>query len=89
MYAWVRWAQEPQKAVSDQGTEFRAAFADYLSKIGISLRLAPTEAPWQNALPDRHGGVVGEIVRMLVEEFPLEGQEDMELACQAATLAKN
>ena len=53
------------------------------------MRLSPTEAPWQNSLAERHGSVFGEIFRMMVEEFSLEGELDIDLACQAATLAKN
>eukprot|EP00971_Amphidinium_carterae_P204849 4065381-Amphidinium_carterae.1 len=47
------------------------------------------EAPWINALCERHGAVVGEVLRITTDICQLEGYQDMKLGATFACKAKN
>ena len=44
---WVRWAGLPEKMVVDRGGEFQGQFGQMADSMGISVRVIPTESPWQ------------------------------------------
>ena len=59
------------------------------ARTGITLRVIPTEAPWQIGAVESHGAVIASIVNVLVDEFSIEGPDDMDLVFTTAALAKN
>ena len=67
------WAPPPEQIVFDAGTELRGTFKGMSELLGSDMKCAPTESPWQNALVERHGGVLGDIVAMIVMETATDG----------------
>eukprot|EP00971_Amphidinium_carterae_P043382 853894-Amphidinium_carterae.2 len=54
------------------------------------LKAAPLEAPWVVGLAERHGGVLGEMLRINVETMCLAGASDRESGARfSASVAKN
>ena len=86
---WVLWAGPPKTIVSDLGTSFRTAFQMMVERYGASSRTAPIESPWQIGMVERHGGVIGEIIAMIVHSSNVVGKKEMILTSIAATAAKN
>ena len=86
---WVLWAGPPKTIVCDLGTSFRTAFQMMVERYGASSRTAPIESPWQIGMVERHGGVIGEIIAMIVHSSNVVGKKEMILTSIAATAAKN
>ncbi|CAK0857899.1 unnamed protein product, partial [Prorocentrum cordatum] len=89
MTKWCAWAGVPIVCHSDNGSEFRKDFASYAESVGITMRVVPTESPWQHGLVERHGAVSNDIVRAIVDECTIQGPAEMELAIAAANICKN
>ena len=89
MKHWVGWAGAPTQIVHDQGGEFFKDFAAQMRRLGLNPRVTPTEAPWQNGMVERHGGVLGEILSVMVEQAQLTGEADMTMGGAMAAAAKN
>eukprot|EP00971_Amphidinium_carterae_P352846 6492750-Amphidinium_carterae.1 len=87
--AWMVWAGPPELILHDMGTEFSGAFEESLSRCGTHLKAAPLEAPWVVGLAERHGGVLGEILRITVETMCLAGSSDMKSGARFSAMAKN
>ena len=85
---WVLWAGPPKTIVSDLGTSFRTAFQMMVERHGASSRTAPIESSWQIGMVERHGGVIGEIIAMIVHSPNAVGKKGMTLTSIAATAAK-
>ena len=89
MTKWCNWAGVPLLCHSDNGSEFRKDFTSYAESVGITMRVVPTESPWQHGLVERHGAVSNDIIRAIVDECSVQGPAEMELAIVAANLCKN
>eukprot|EP00971_Amphidinium_carterae_P178240 3535643-Amphidinium_carterae.1 len=87
--AWMVWAGPPELILHDLGTEFSGAFEECMSRCGTHLKAAPLEAPWIVGLAERHGGVLGEILRITVETMHLSGVSDMKSGARFSAMAKN
>ena len=48
--SWFSWAGSPDHVVHDLGTEFSKHFTALIQRFGMTTRVAPAEAPWQNAM---------------------------------------
>ena len=86
---WVLWAGPPQTIVSDLGTSFRMASQMMVERYGASSRTAPIESPWQIGMVERHGGVIGDIIAMIIHSSNVVEKNEMILTSIAATAAKN
>ena len=86
---WVLWAGPPKMIVSNLGTSVRTAFIMMVERYGASRRTAPIESPWQIGTVERHGGVIGEVIAMIVHSSDIRGKKEMTLTSIAATAAKN
>ena len=86
---WVLWAGPPKTIVSDLGASFRTAFQMMVERYGASSCTAPIESPWQISMVERHGGVIREIVAIIVNSSNVVGKKEMTLTSIAATATKN
>ena len=86
---WISWAGCPESVLMDQGGEFEGEFQAVLTRFGIGPRVIATEAPWQNGMVERHGGVLGEILSLMVDQCQLRGPEDMAAGGHMAASSKN
>ena len=50
MRSWFSWGGPPDDLIHDLGTEFARHFAVLIQRFGMTTRVAPAEAPWQNAM---------------------------------------
>ena len=65
-WAWLNWAGVPEKIVTDKGREFYGDFQEVVNLLGSKFKMIPVEAPWQNGMVERHGGVMGDIIDSVV-----------------------
>lgn len=86
---WLRWAGSPRKVIHDQGGEFQGSFARLMDKLNTGSYVTGSEAGWQNGMVERHGGILKVIFRHIIEDVPVCGEDEVEMALIAATLAKN
>ena len=68
---------------------FAKHFSALIQRFGMTTRVAPAEAPWQNAMCERHGGVLAEIMAASIASAQAEGAAEMEICGFAAASAKN
>ena len=86
----MAFSKKPKKLVYDAGKEFcSATFRQVGELFGAELRPIPTESPWQNGIVERHGGVLADIVRAIVEEQTVAGWAEMYVTVRKAMQAKN
>ena len=78
--SWISWAGPPSLVVTDQGGEFAKHFEGMAQRVGAAMRVIPAEAPWQNAMAERHGTVLGEIMTAMVDACHTEGDREMAMA---------
>ena len=86
---WLSWAGPPGKAVADQGKESFGTFSELMRHLGTHFNLMALEAPWQNGMVERHGGVLGDIITATVMETSPVGIDQMKDVCMHAAMAKN
>ena len=86
---WVSQFGPPLHVVHDQGGEFEREFAQYLEDMSISADVTGSHAPWQLAVGERHGGLLGVAWQAAIVEHRAEGRADIKTALDAAVLAKN
>ena len=86
---WVVWAGPPKTLVTDMGTSFLAAFLTLAERYSATSKVVPTEAPWQVGMIERHGGVINDVISMIVTQSGAIGKTEMMLVMIASTAAKN
>ena len=78
---WLSWAGAPTKIVADQGREGFSDFTRCAKNLGAAFKMQGLEAPWQNGMVERHGGVLGDIIEAIVIETSPIGYEQMKDVC--------
>ena len=68
---------------------FFGTFQEMTADQGIEFTMIPTEAPWQQGMVERHGGVLGDIIVAMSEELAPRGLDDMRDVAFHACMAKN
>ncbi|CAE7399786.1 Ank3 [Symbiodinium necroappetens] len=69
MTSWVPLLGTPRQMIADQGREFVAAeFQDWCSAHSVLLWHAAVQAPWQNGLAERSGGVLKALLAAVVTD---------------------
>ena len=63
---WCAIAGPPEFMISDMGGEFQKELTTLAEVWGCRPKVGPAEAPWQNALAERHGAVLGDVARMAI-----------------------
>ena len=80
----------PRVLVADQGREFISwEFEQMCAEHSILLWHCAVQAPWQNGLCERGGGVLKVLLGALVKSHSVAGKCDMEEALQEAVTAYN
>ena len=68
----------PQMIVADQGREFISEeFADFCALRSVVLWHTAVQAPYQNGVAERSGGILKSIVASLVSDHAVSGREEM------------
>ncbi len=56
---WITHYGCPRTVIVDQGGEFQSYFTQMLEDLGLESKVSGAHAPWQNALAERHNGILG------------------------------
>ena len=89
MEIWISHYGPPKLIIADQGGEFQSHFLSFCEDYGIDVKMSGSHAPWQNALAERHGAILGEMWEAVVYEHQARGLKDCRLALMAVITAKN
>ena len=55
--AWINWAGPMSHLISDMRHEFEGELGEFMEQHGIRQYFTASEAPWQNGLVERDGGI--------------------------------
>ena len=86
---WISTFGAPLHLVHDQGPEFERDVVALLEDMSINTEVTGVQAPWQLAVGERHGGILGGLWRAVVHEHQCSDRESMKAALDAAVHAKN
>ena len=75
--------------MADQGKESFGICSELMRQLGTHFNLIALEAPWQNGMVERHGGVLGDIITVTVMETGAVGFDMMKDVCIHSAMAKN
>ncbi len=90
MKGWFIWAGAPKLLILDAATELNSEeFMRHLQKHNVCSRTCATDAHWQNARAERHGGILQVMLNKMDSEVEIRSYEDLEEALQFATQTKN
>ena len=88
MTSWVPLLGTPRQMIADQGREFVAA-EDWCSAHSVLLWHAAVQAPWQNGLAERSGGLLKALLAAVVTDKVVIGERGMRHAIAEAVAAYN
>ena len=87
---WFPIFGPPRVLVADQGKEFVSwAFERLCSENSTLLWHCAVQAPWQNGLCERAGGIIKAVLGAIIKSKSIQGSEEMNLALQEAVTAYN
>ena len=76
--------------VADQGKEFVSwAFERLCSEHSTLLWRSAVQAPWQNGLCERSGGILKAVLSAIAKSKSIQGSDEMNMALQEAVTAYN
>ena len=73
----------------DLGGEFGGEMTTLAEQWHFETKVGPTATPWQQAKIERHGTVLGDIIRLAVEEQAIDDVDEMKLNMHYASMVKN
>ena len=87
---WLPVFGAPRVLVADQGREFISLeFEQFCARRSIFLWHTAVQAPWQNGICERGGGILKTILSAVVASQSILGFDDMKLALSEAVMAYN
>ena len=87
---WIATFGPPRVMVVDQGREFVSwEMEEFAGSQSILLHHIAVQAPWQNGIAERSGGVLKALLAAIVTSQSVLGLEDMQVALAEATSAYN
>ena len=86
---WARWAGYPTMLTTDRGLHNRGSFSRGLQANGVILRQAALEAPEQIGRGERHGGILKGLLKAVIKQHHIVGNDQMKLAAVVAMEVKN
>jgi len=85
--SWFQPLGIPASITVDMGKEFTSAlFMDKMSYYDVAVHHIPVEAPWQNGLAERSGGVLKAVLRTTIRQTSALGMDDVVGGALTATL---
>ena len=63
--------------ISDMGSEFGRELGEFMEAHGIRQYFTASEAPWQNGLVERHGGIWKAAARKTIKDVGARGFVEM------------
>ena len=87
--SWIAWAGTPDYFIVDQGVHNRGKVAHLLTILGTTIRFTAARAPHQLGIGERHGGIIKQMLKRIIHERQLVGEEDISIACSESASVKN
>ena len=87
---WIRWAGLPAEISVDleRGLVSRE-FVDALSEAGVTVTPIAGQAHWQHGKIERHGSIVKDMMKRVISETGVVGEEQMDWVAVECTHVKN
>ena len=87
---WISWAGAPSNLSVDAATEFNnEEFNGFTQRFNIQCSSISPEAHWQMGKIERHGKFLQEMLAKIDAERPIGSYQDLQLALNQSTQAKN
>ena len=87
---WLPIFGAPRVLVADQGREFVSwEFEQLCAENSILLWHCAVQAPWQNGVCERGGGILKSILKAVIASQSVSGADEMDLALQEAVTSYN
>ena len=81
---WINWGGPMSYLISDMGGEFEGELGEFMEAHGIRQYFTASEAPWQNGLVERNGGI-----RKTIKDVGARGFVEMRKLASMVGWAKN
>ena len=86
---WINWAGPMSHLISDMGGEFEGELGKFMEAHGIRQYFTASEAPWQNGLVERNGGIWKAVARKTIKDVGARGFVEMRRFASMVNWAKN
>ena len=86
---WINWAGPMRHLISDMGGEFEGELGVCMEAHGIRQYFTASEAPWQNGLVERNGGIWKAAARKVIKDVGARGFVDMRRIASMVNWATN
>ncbi len=87
---WMPMFGPPKVLVADQGREFVSwEMEEFCASASILLWHSAVQAPWQNGIAEKSGGILKTVVNALITAHSVQGFEEMQDALGEAVAAYN
>lgn len=87
---WLATFGPPRVLVCDQGREFTSwEMEEWASAHSVLLHHVAVQAPWQNGVAERSGGILKTLLSTVIASQGVCGEEDMQMALSESVAAYN
>ena len=86
---WLSWAGAPDYFVCDQGVHNHGKFSHLLTSQGTTIRQIGVRAPNQLGTGERHGGLLKDLMKKVIQERQIRGAEEIAALCSECARVKN
>ncbi|CAE7237433.1 RE2 [Symbiodinium necroappetens] len=87
--SWLAPFGPPKFLVCDQGVHNRGQFAALMASMGTQLRMVGARAPWQLGRTERHGGILKQMMKRIIQQHQVHGGDAVNLVAQQCAAVKN
>ena len=87
--SWLAPFGPPKFLVCDQGVHNRGQFAALMASMGTQIRMAGARAPWQLGRTERHGGILKHMMKRIIQQHQVQGEDAINLVAQQCAAVKN
>ena len=85
---WINWAGPMNHLTSDMGGEFEGELCDFMGAHVVRQYFTASEAPWQNGLVERNGGIWKAAARKAIKDIGARGFVEMRRLASMVNWAK-
>ncbi|CAE7548535.1 unnamed protein product, partial [Symbiodinium necroappetens] len=87
--SWLAPFGPPKFLVCDQGVHNRGQFAALMASMGTQIRVVGARAPWQLGRTERHGGILKHMMKRIIQQHQVQGEDAINLVAQQCAAVKN
>ena len=87
--SWLSWAGPPRYFACDQGVHNKGQVSSLMRALGVEIKQAGAQSPWQIGRTERQGGILKAMLKRMIAEHQIEGEFGISAAINQATSVKN